>query len=196
MLRIFHASGTRSIRPIWLALELGLDFEIVPIEFTPEYRNSDEWRAISPAGKVPALTDDNFTLFESGAMVEYLLDQYGNGRLRPEPGTTARALYNQWCWFAEATLSRPIGLARLFRTSDNSLQEEAIAKSRDNLRAIELALTNQPFLVEGQFSAADIMTGYTLDYMDKGELLNDFPACTRYLADLRSRSAFASALAH
>ena len=88
-------------------LDLPLTIETVP--FTAEFRASDEWRAKSPSGKVPAMEDDGLVMFESGAMVDYILDRYGEGRLRPLPGSHEDATYRQWCWFAEATLARPIG---------------------------------------------------------------------------------------
>ena len=65
MLRIYHAPGTRSVRPIWLCYELGIEVEVVTVPFTPEYLSSDEWRLISPAGKVPILVDGDLTMFES-----------------------------------------------------------------------------------------------------------------------------------
>ena len=70
--------GTRSVRPIWLCHELELPVEIEPIDFAPAFRDSAQWRAISPAGKVPAMVDGDLTMFESGAMVDYILERYGN----------------------------------------------------------------------------------------------------------------------
>ena len=60
---------------------------MTPIDFAPAYRNTPEWRAISPAGKLPVLTDGELTMFESGAMVDYILDVHGEGRLRHPPAT-------------------------------------------------------------------------------------------------------------
>jgi len=74
---------------------LELQFQIALIDFSPKYRDSLEWRAISPAGKVPAMTDGETTMFESGAMVNYILERYGNGRLHPQPGTAQSALHHQ-----------------------------------------------------------------------------------------------------
>jgi len=85
MLTLYHVSGTRSVRSVWLCYELALEFELVSIDFSREYRDSDEWRSISPAGKVPALRDGELTMFESGAMQSYLLERYGEGRLQPRP---------------------------------------------------------------------------------------------------------------
>jgi glutathione S-transferase len=93
-------------------LELGLSIEIKPVDFAAAYRDTPEWRAISPTGKLPALTDGELTMFESSAMVDYILDRYGEGLLRPEAGTAARALCQQWSWFSEATLLRSLASAR------------------------------------------------------------------------------------
>jgi len=111
------------VRPIWLCYELDLAFEIEPIDFSPAFRNSPAWRAISPAGKVPAMTDGEMTMFESGAMVDYILERYGEDRLRPALGTVESAIHHQWCWFAEANLSRPLGLNRILKAkADNVLR--------------------------------------------------------------------------
>ena len=114
MITIYHVPRTRSVRVIWLCEELGVPYEVVPVDFSAEYRASAQWRKLNPVGKVPVMTDDSpsagpITIFESGAMVEYVLDHYGDGRLRPAPCTAEHALYLQWTWFAEATFARPLG---------------------------------------------------------------------------------------
>ena len=109
MLKIHHVPRTRSLRVIWLCEELGVSYEIVPVDFTPAFRSSPEWRRLSPTGKVPVMEDDGFSMFESGAMVEWVLERYGQGRLRPPLASAESALYLQWSWFAEATLARPLG---------------------------------------------------------------------------------------
>ena len=87
MIKMYHVRGTRSVRPLWLCYELDLPVELEPIDFSSEYRDAPAWRAISPAGKVPALSDGDLVMFESGAMVSYILERYGEGRLRPTSGT-------------------------------------------------------------------------------------------------------------
>ena len=108
-MKIYHVPGSRSVRVIWLCEELGLPCEVETIDFSPEFRATPAWRAKSPTGKVPALDDDGFTIFESGAMVQYILARYGNGRLHPTQGWDAGARHLQWSWFAEATFARPLG---------------------------------------------------------------------------------------
>ena len=76
VLTLYHHTGTRSVRPLWLCYELD-----VPVRLETPSADSTGWRAVSPAGKVPVLTDGDVTLFESGAIVEHVLDRYGRGRL-------------------------------------------------------------------------------------------------------------------
>ena len=73
MLKIYHAPMTRSLRIIWLCEELGLPIEIETISFHPDFRFSEEWLSRHPVGKVPVLEDGEFSMFESGAMAQYIL---------------------------------------------------------------------------------------------------------------------------
>lgn len=196
MLRIYHSPGTRSVRPIWLCFELGLAVEIMPVDFSPAYRNTPEWRAISPVGKLPVLTDGELTMFESGAMVDYILDRYGEGRLRPARGTTARALCQQWCWFSEATLLRPLGLAALQRDPPEAVVGAALTKTREAIGVVDAALVGRAYLLGAKFTSADVMMGYALALLEHLRLLDDnhFGHAAAYLTRLRTREAFQSAL--
>lgn len=198
MITIYHVPKTRSVRPLWLCLELNVPFDFVLVDFSPDYRNSLEWRAISPAGKIPVLKDDDVTMFESGAMVEFILDRYGEGRLRPKPRTAEHAAYLQWSWFAEATLVRPLGLVRLMKTASDgasSIAKDTRQKVETALRAVEQGLANSEFLLPMGFSAADIMMGYSLELLSQLNLLEDsFPNAQAYLARLKARDACKTAL--
>lgn len=194
-MKIYHVPGTRSIRPIWLCFELDLPIEIEAIDPSEDYRASAEWRAISPAGKIPALRDGDLTMFESGAMVMYLLERYGQSRLQPPTGTAESAAFQQWCWFSEATLIRPLGLARMLRDSAD-IDQAARQKTLEALNAVELGLQDRDFLLGPTFSAADIMMGYSLHLLEKFKLLTDKQANSlSYLQRLRSRDACARAFA-
>ncbi len=198
MLKIYHVRGTRSVRPIWLCYELDLPIKIEPIDFSPAFRNSPEWRAISPAGKVPAMTDGDMTMFESGAMVDYILERYGDGRLRPAPGTAESAIHHQWCWFSEATLARPLGLNRLLR--HKAERNEAVAadgeqKARVCLEAVDQAVSDRDFLLGSEFGAADIMMGYSLQLVANLKVLDEqYPNAQAYLERLKSRDACTRAM--
>jgi len=202
MLNIYHVKGTRSVRVIWLCEELGLPYEVTAINFSPEFRNSAEWRRLSPTGKVPVMTDGDLTMYESGAMVQYVLDRYGQGRLMPEPGSADSALYHQWCWFAEATFARPLGEIvnhnRIAAEADRVqfVLDDCRARARTCLDAVEAAVSDGEYLVAGEFSAADIMMGYSLMLAKNlGVLTADHPNAAAYYERLASRPAFQAATA-
>lgn len=173
MLTIYHSKGARSLRVIWLCEELKIPYQIKIVPFTGEYRSTPEWRNMNPVGKIPVLADDEFIMFESGAILQYILDRYGNGKLQPKPGTHEHGLYLQWCWFAESTFSRPIGeIVNHQRSFPEDQQSEKVIeemKSRATLcvKALDMALMDQEFLLGSSFSVADIMTGYSMFIFDK-----------------------------
>jgi glutathione S-transferase len=167
MLKIFHAPGTRSIRVIWLCEELAIPYQIVRVDFSAQYRASPEWRRLNPVGKVPVLAIDDFSMFESGAMVQHILDWHHPTALEPERATREHALYQQWSWFAEATFARPIGeIANHRRAFPGREVPEVLDDMRSRATlcadAVDAALAGQAYLVGEQFTAADIMMGYTL----------------------------------
>ena len=166
MLRIHHVPATRGFRAIWLCEELELPYEIVPVDFSRKYRASPEWRAMSPVGKVPVMTDGDLTVFESGAMVQHVLDRHGGGRLEPARGTREYAAYMQWSWFAEATFTRPLGeIVNHRRVFGERAIPEVVEEMKDRVRlcvdALDGEMRGKDYLVGG-FTAADIMMGYTL----------------------------------
>ena len=201
MITIYHAPGTRSIRVIWLCEELNVPYERVVVDFSPAYRASAEWRKLNPVGKVPALRDGDFTMFESGAMVEYILERYGNGRLRPPPGTRAAAMYLQWSWFAEATFARPLGdIAQHTFVKPQAqrlpaMVEDGRARAFACLDALEAAVPGGAYLVDDTFTAADIMMGYTLILARRFNVLTttNYPNVNAYMGRLETHPGFSKA---
>lgn len=199
MLTIYHVSGTRGVRPIWLCHELGVPVRVETIDFSPVFRATPEWRAISPTGKVPVLADGEIRIFESGAMVDHILERYGQGRLRPPPGSPQSALHHQWCWFSEATLIRPLGLPRLLKDPGEpavALVADALEKTALGLEVVEAALARSHYLLGADFGAADIMMGFSLDLLAQLEVLDArYPSLLAYLRRLRAREGFIRARA-
>lgn len=201
MLRIYHVRGTRSMRIVWLCEELKLPYERVLIDFTAAFRASPEWRRMNPVGKVPVLSDGDFTMFESGAMIEYLLERYGQGRLRPAPGTPASGLYLQWSWFAEATFARPLGDIAQHTVVKPEAQripavvEDARARTLLCMDAVEAAVPGGRYLLDSGFSAADIMMGYPVFLARRFGLLaaDKHPNLVAYLARLEQHAGFITA---
>ncbi len=201
MLQIYHAPMTRGMRVIWLCEELSLPYEVTKIDFSPAYRATPEWRALNPVGKVPVLTDGETTMFESGAMLQYILDRYAPDRLSPPVDSPDYAHYLQWLWFGEATLSRPLGEivnhGREFPDDKRipAVVDEMARRAADCLRAIGQHVEKRQYLVGEQFTAADIMVGYGI-YIAEILIPEHMPeTLSAYWQRLSARSAFAAAKA-
>jgi len=201
MIQIHHVPLTRSFRVIWLCEELGLAYEAIPTDFSAEFRATAEWRALNPVGKVPVMIDDKLVMFESGAMVQHLLNCYGGGQLEPTPGTPEHGLYLQWSWFGEATFARPIGEIvnhkREFPDQQNikAVLDEMADRAAVSLAAVAQATRNRDYLLGNEFTAADIMVGYTVRLVDAlipERMTEDIQP---YWHRLQARPAFQRALA-
>ena len=166
MLKIHHSPGTRGFRVIWVCEELSVPYEIAPVDFAAEYRATPEWRALNPVGKVPAMTDGGMTMFESCAMMQYVLDRYGGGRLQPARDDPAYAHYLQWCWFAEATFARPLGEVvnhrREFDPELDAVVAEMKSRATACVAALDAAVSGRSYLLGDTMSAADLSICYTL----------------------------------
>ncbi|MEM6496525.1 MAG: glutathione S-transferase [Pseudomonadota bacterium] len=166
MLRIFHSRGTRAFRVIWVCEELGVPYEIVPVDFSAAYRAKPEWRKMNPVGKVPVMTDGDMKMFESCAIMQYVLDVYGEGRLQPKKADASYPHYLQWCWFAESTFARPLGEIVNHRREFNPQLDEVVAEMKRratlSINALDQALSDRPYLLGSVMSAADISNAYTI----------------------------------
>ena len=115
MITVHHLNNSRSQRVLWLLEELG-----VPYEIKRYMRDSQtmlappELRAVHPLGKSPVITDGGNTIAESGAIIEYLVERYGGGRLIPAAGSPERLRYTYWLHFAEGSAMTPLLLELIF----------------------------------------------------------------------------------
>ena len=166
MLKFYHSPGTRAFRAIWACEELGVPYEIEPVDFSPENRRKPEWRAMNPVGKVPVMDDGDIRIFESCAMVQYVLDIYGNGKLQPAKSDPSYAYFLQWLWFSESTFGRPLGEITNHRREFNPELPDVVAemKARCTLcvQALDQALEGKDFLLGDDYSAVDFSIGYPL----------------------------------
>jgi glutathione S-transferase len=200
MLIIHHAPGTRGFRLVWLCEELALPYALEKVDFSAQYRASPQWRRMNPVGKVPAMVDDGFVMFESGAMVQYLLERHGEGRLQPPRSDTAYGSFLQWCWFAEATFGRATGeIANHKRAFAAAPKADAIEEMRDRartcLQAVEQALAGRQYLLGEPFTAADVMMGYTLQSFTRNVADPYPPNVAAYWQRLEARPGYQAAVA-
>ena len=199
MLQLYFAPLTRSIRIKWLLEELGVEHEILLRQFERAAPGAGQ---DTPSGRFPVLCDGDTMLWESGAVVQYLLEKFGKGRLEPRIGSPERAAYLQWFHYAEGSGAPPINqIVGLTVYSDRGDKyAELVESSRQNadrmLDLVERTITGRSFLVGDAFSAADIMMGFTLWSARMVKLLGPRHSETwRYLGELKARPAFAKALA-
>ena len=200
MMKLYYAPRTRAVRVVWLLEELGLPYALERVEFQPPARKFFVQR--SPRGKIPTLEDGDVTMCESGAIVEYVLERYGNGRLAPPIGSQRRAAYLQWLHFAESTAFPPLGIVVWLVLYRRNAPDEAklVADARERAAAgfefLERELGTNTYLLGDEFSAADIMMGFTLVAAQQLGVLDDrFPGLTRYLSRLLERPALLKTIA-
>jgi len=198
MIKLYHAKRTRSIRIVWLLEELGVPYALEIVAFNPP-RHSFEQN--TPAGKLPVIEDGSLVMFESGAILEYLIEKYGGGRLAPAIGSPDRGPYLQWVHFAEATALPPIAdLTRHTLLLPEAARIPAVAadarvRAVNVLNVFERALAGKRYLVGGEFSGADIMTGYFLMAARMlGVVGTAHPNVDAYWERLATRPAFQKAL--
>jgi glutathione S-transferase len=201
MITLYHSPRTRSVRVLWLLEELGVPYELQVVQFTAEALRSAQHLQVHPLGKVPAIRDGDLTMFESGAILEFILERYAGGRLAPPPESPLRGPYLQWFHYGEATMLPPLGdLAQnLFIRPEAeripAVVPDARARAARALGVVERALDGKSYLLGSTFSAADIMTGYGVLLGKWFGLLGEFPNVTAYVARLEDRPALQKALA-
>jgi glutathione S-transferase len=198
VIKLYHAKLTRSMRILWLLEELGLPYQLETVAFVPP---STPFAQATPSGKFPTLVDGDVTLFESGAILEYVLERYGQGRLAPAVGSALRGPFLQWIHFAEATLLPPLGQLAwnlIFKPEAERIPA-VVAESQSQaaalLAVLEKALAGKDYLLGRDFSGADVMMGYSLQSAKWFGVLDDrFPNTKAYFARLEARPAFQKAL--
>lgn len=198
-MKLYYAQNTRAVRIAWLLEELGLEYEIEKFTLGDRAMRAPEYLKVHPMGRVPALEDKGVTIFESGAIVQYVLALYGKGRLQPEVGTQEFANYLQWLHYCEGMIMPPINsivvetilLPPERRTEVNV--KRATKLLNQMLTAVNAHLDGREFLA-GDFSAADIMTGHSIIMSGRlGADFSDKPNLQPYADRLMARPALQKA---
>lgn len=197
-LKLYAAPRTRSLRVAWLLEELGADYEVILSEFKPT--RSQFFIQQTPSGKYPTIDDDGVVLFESGAIVEYLLERHPGSALVPAAGSPAKGEWLQWLHFAESTAFPPLGIViwlAVYRddaAEHPALIEDARRRAATAFEILERRMAGRQWVAGDAFSAADITLGFTLL---AARLLGVIAADShlgRYLERLEARPAYRRAL--
>ncbi len=209
MIIVHHLNNSRSQRVLWLLEELGVPYEVKRYQRDRKTMLAPpELRAVHPLGKSPVIEDDGQTLAESGAIVEYLAERYGEGRLVPAAGTPERLRYRYWMHFAEGTAQPPLLLKLLFdrvETGPMPFFVRPVARGiaqrvkstyvQPNIERIldfmESELAGRDWFAGAQFSAADVQMSFPLEAaVVRGGLDAKRPRLMDFLARIHARPAY------
>ncbi len=209
---VHHLNNSRSQRILWLLEELGLDYEIKRYERDPKTMLAPEsLREVHPLGKSPVITDGELTIAESGAIIEYLVERYGDGRLVPAPGTSENLRYTYWLHYAEGSAMPPLVMQLVF----NQIEQKTpfflspIAKIitgevkktfikpqiKQNLDFLEAELEKNTWFAGNEFTAADIQLSFPLEAAAAYAGLDQTrPQLMDFLKRIQARPAYQKAL--
>lgn len=197
-MRVYDAPfpGTRGSRLRWLLEEIGVSYELSPVNLRAGEHRSAEYLKIHPHGVVPAFELDGVTLVESAAVCLQLADLHPEAGLAPPVGSAARALYYQWIVYAPATLDDQL-VARAFHTAflPEDRRDPAVVAKADKVWGaaapfLSSALGDNPWLLGEAFSAADVVIGYDIQLASRQGLLDERPTLAAYFERLRARPAY------
>jgi len=210
---VHHLENSRSQRVLWLLEELGQLYEIVRYARDPETMLAPPaLRAVHPLGKSPIVVDGDLHLAESGAIIEYLIDRYGNGRLAPATGTRERLRYSYWLHYAEGSLMPPLLLKLIFHRVETAKMPffvKPVARGianqvrkgfidpqlRLHLDYLEGELERSGWFVGDAFSGADIQLSFPIEAAAaRGGLGAARPRLAEWLARVHARAAYQRAL--
>lgn len=199
-MKLYFAPNSRAVRVAWLLEELDIPYETERFRLGDRAMREPSYLEVHPMGRVPALKDGEVTIFESGAIVQYVLARYGNGRLEPAVGSPDFPAYLQWLHYCEGMIMPPVNtivvetilLPPERRTELNV--KRAMKLLNQMLSAVEAHMEGREFLA-GAFSAADIMTGHAVIVSRDlaGADFTDKPNLTRYANSLLMRPALQKA---
>lgn len=199
---LYHSRFSRSVRVRWLLEEMGAAYELTPVKNHPAFLTSDEYRAINPAMKIPAFSDGDLTMFESTAIMEYLLAKPEGQKFARGPNDPEFGPYLQWLHFGEAGMGMYVTLALGHRTmlpEDKRVKAMDIYGTREATKCFEAldgTLSKQDYLLASGFSAADISVVYMLLLAKFAKIWDKVPpAVVAYFDRCTAREAWQKASA-
>lgn len=213
MITVHHLENSRSQRVLWLLEELGVDYDVKRYERDAETSLAPEaLKSIHPLGKSPVIDDDGLVVAETGAIVEYLVEKYGAGKLAPAGGTPERLKYTYWLHFSEGSAMTQL-LLKLFFTRIKETKmpffAKPIAKSicdrvldsyvdpniKSQLDFMEAELSKSTWFAGEEFTAADVMMSFPLEGVSaRTGLGSTYPKLAAFLTRIHQRGAYERAL--
>ena len=211
MIIVHHLNNSRSQRILWMLEELGVPYEVKRYEREPSMQAPASLRAVHPLGKSPVITHGKRTLAESGAILEYLVDTYGNGRFRPAAGTAEKINYTYFLHYAEGSLMplllmklifsripsrlpffmRPVGRA-IAKGANTTLLDPQIGS---HFMFLEGELAKREWFAGADFTAADIQMSFPLEAAAaRAPIVRQMPKLSAFLDRIQARPGYKRAL--
>ena len=201
MLTLYHCNGARSMRSLWLLNEMGIEFELKELPFSMEGLRTPEYLSISPLGRVPCLVDGDVSVFESGAIAQYLGEHYDpEGKLHRAVGHSERTEWLIWLHYAETMAVHGASLVqqKVFIAKEERspvVQKLESRRLEKSLEVVDRHLADREYLLKSGFSAVDTNVGYSV-HLAKGFVsLDPFANVVKYYERISARPAFQKAAA-
>ena len=212
MLTVHHLNNSRSQRVLWLLGELGVPYEIKPYQRDAATMLAPpELRAVHPLGKSPVVTEGDVTVAETGAIVEWIIERHGQGRLAPSPGSAERLRWTYWLHYAEGSAMPPLLLKLVFgrlpagapfflrglvgsiaARAQSSFVDPALKTHFDYW---ESELGKSEWFAGPEFTAADVMMSFPVEAAaDRAGALTGRPRLAAFLQKIHARPAYRRAL--
>jgi glutathione S-transferase len=194
MITLHHLNDSRSQRVLWLLEELGTSYEIVRYQRDATTRLAPpELTQVHPLGKSPVITDGEFTIAESGAIVDYLVRRHGKGAMMPAPGSRDYESYNEWLHYSEGSAMLPLLLhlyvSRL-KEAGAPLHPRIDSEIANHLGYVDGALKDREFFVGSALTGADIQMSFVGEMAKVFNMLAPYPNLAAWLSRMHARPAF------
>lgn len=210
-LTVHHLENSRSQRILWLLEELGVPYEVKRYERDKTTSLAPpELRAVHPLGKSPVITDGKVTVAETGAIIEYLVGKYGEGKLAPKAGTQAHRDYIYWLHYAEGSAMPPLFMKLVFSRipggapalirpiakmiTGRAQQRVTDPRIAENMAWWEQTLSEKPWFTGRSFTAADVMMSFPVEAANARFGLEKYPHVAAWLEKIHARPAYRRAL--
>ncbi|MCT8987538.1 glutathione S-transferase family protein [Shewanella phaeophyticola] len=198
MIKLHHLNKSRSKRIIWLLEELGVDYELIAYQRdAATFLAPESLKKIHPLGKSPVLEADGYTIAESGAITEYLIQTYGADKLMPTQGSADYVDYLQWMHFAESSAALPL-LLKIFVKMEGAdtrfIGQYADAETAKVVSYVNDRLAGKRYLVGDSLSGADIMMSFIAELVGQNGEFEKYPNIAKYYQQLLTHDAFKKAL--
>ncbi len=213
MITVHHLNNSRSQRVLWLLEELGLDYEVIHYERDAKTMLAPPaLRKVHPLGKSPVISDGDINVAESGAIVEYLVDEYGEGKLKPRAGSAEQRRYTYWLHYAEGSAMPPLLMSLVFARiptqpmpffvrpvakgiTDKVLTSYIEPQLKQHLDYLESELKSRDWFAGRKFSAADIQMSFPIEaFAARGGLGRKHARLADWLKRIHARPGYQRAL--